>query len=492
MPTEAEVESAFAQLNSRLQDLEVRLTRTQEEKEGLAQEVERLRATGTPAGAAAGSSARARPGLVDTRLIGKPQSYDGDASRFADWAFVFKAYMSALDPAYQDAFEEIEGSQVPVLNATLPDKDVHLSTQLYYVLVMLCTGPALNKCYNAGVTEGYESWRQFVLQWEPKLASRFVGLLMQLLSFQFEGDLSARVSQFDRLVSAYEAQTKKKVDDSVKVGVAITGMRDAKVKEHLVRNAARLDTWALISAEVLEISRTQGYLNSTPVPMQLGALPPNRKGKGKGKGKSKGKPQQGKGTSTGTDNKDKECFYCKKKGHVKADCRARQRDLAAAEDKGGKKRQPGKPVSAMTVTDPVADPGFLLSLTRAEGAAAGSSACARDAAAGSTACSHRGPDTSTENQGTAVQPTRVAPLAGVTVCTPCAATVRPHSKTGHRLMIDNCAGASVFPVGYDDGAEVDDTVPGVTLTTATGEPVPAYAGRRSLQTARRSRDHRDV
>ena len=46
-------------------------------------------------------------------------------------------------------------------------------------------------------------------------------------------------------------------------------------------------------------------------------------------------------------------------------------------------------------------------------------------------------------------------------------------------MIDNCAGASVFPVGYDDRAEVDDTVPGVTLTPATGEPVPAYAGRKS-------------
>ena len=46
-------------------------------------------------------------------------------------------------------------------------------------------------------------------RWEPKLASRFVGLLMQLLTFQFEGDLSHKISQFDRLVAAYEAQAKK-------------------------------------------------------------------------------------------------------------------------------------------------------------------------------------------------------------------------------------------------------------------------------------------
>ena len=179
-----------------------------------------------------------------------------------------------------------------------------------------------SKCYNAGVTEGFESWRQFVLQWEPKLASRFVGLLMQLLTFQFEGDLSHKVSQFDRLIAAYETQAKKKVDDDIKVGVAIVGMRNAKVKEHLVRNAARLSTWASMSAEVIEVSRTHEYLNSTPVPMQLGALH-DKKAKGKAKAKAKGKGKGGqdaKKPSSSLGDKDKECFYCKKKGHVKADC----------------------------------------------------------------------------------------------------------------------------------------------------------------------------
>ena len=323
---------------------------------------------------------------------------------------------------------------MPVLNATLTEEDVSLSTQLYYVLVMLCSGPALNKCYNAGVTEGFESWRQFVLQWEPKLASRFVGLLMQLLTFQFEGDLSHKISQFDRLVAAYETQAKKKVDDDIKVGVAIIGMRDAKVKEHLVRNAARLSTWASMSAEVIEISHTQEYLNSTPAPMQLGALP-EKKAKGEAKAQ---KPSGSPG------DKDKECFYCKKKGHVKADCRARQRDLAAAEGRGGgknSKRQlaaaptseqpqatqqapvqqqtlqqpqqvymaptmpmvqyPGGqtgpyPVSAMTIA-PAPDQGFLLAMPLCASADAGSSARALETAEST------------------LQLTRVAPLAAESV-----------------------------------------------------------------------------
>ena len=64
MPTEAEVEAAFTQLNARIQEFEQRLAASQAERENLAQEVERLRAVGTPAGAAAGSTARAK-GLVD-------------------------------------------------------------------------------------------------------------------------------------------------------------------------------------------------------------------------------------------------------------------------------------------------------------------------------------------------------------------------------------------------------------------------------------------
>ena len=51
--------------------------------------------------------------------------------------------------------------------------------------------------------------------------------------------------------------------------------------------------------------------------------------------------------------------------------------------------------------------------------------------------------------------------------------------TKHRLMIDNGAGASVFPVGYDKRATADDTVNGVHLVTATGQSVKANSGKRS-------------
>ena len=185
---------------------------------------------------------------------------------------------------------------------------------------MLCTGSSLNKCYNAGPGEGYETWGQFVVQWAPKLASRFVGLLMQLMSFQFDGDLVYRIGQFERLCCDYEAQSGKRVEDDTKVGVMLLGMRDTKVREHLVRNSNRLATWATMSAEVMEISGTQAYIDSTPMPMQIGALPPGNKGKkGKGKGKRKGK-FKGKGKGNDGASAAPTCYYCQKPGHEKNDC----------------------------------------------------------------------------------------------------------------------------------------------------------------------------
>lgn len=60
------------------------------------------------------------------------------------------------------------------------------------------------------------------------------------------------------------------------------------------------DSWGKARDELLEISRTQKYLQETPQPMQLGATP-WKTGKGKD---SKGKDQKGKGK--GKDGKGKD------------------------------------------------------------------------------------------------------------------------------------------------------------------------------------------
>lgn len=168
-------------------------------------------------------------------------------------------------------------------NATLPQEDVELSSQLYYILVMLLRERPLDRMRNVGIGEGIEGYRQLSLEYEPKVQSRFVGLLMRLLSCSFDGDIPSKISEFERRILEYEQQSNQTIADDVKYGVLVMGVTDQQVKQHLVRNSGRLDTWAKARDELLEIARTQNFLQNNPQPMQLGATP--WKGKGKDPGK---------------------------------------------------------------------------------------------------------------------------------------------------------------------------------------------------------------
>ena len=102
------------------------------------------------------------------------------------------------------------------------------------------------------------------------------------------------------------------------------GVEDMRVKEHLIRNSVRITSWSQMRGEILEI---QQYIDSQPVPLQLGANPKS-KGRGKdGKGKGKGKDVKGKGKG-----KD-----------VKAEDQVEQQTR-------GKERRPEKDVETSTAT----------------------------------------------------------------------------------------------------------------------------------------------
>ena len=106
---------------------------------------------------------RVRAGVVDTRVIGKPDQFDGDPKKYADWSFKPRSHLGAVDHRYQQVLTTTETSSTPRLNATLGSEERALSTQMYYILVMTTAGAALDKCHNPGVNEGFEAWRQFVM-----------------------------------------------------------------------------------------------------------------------------------------------------------------------------------------------------------------------------------------------------------------------------------------------------------------------------------------
>ena len=190
---------------------------------------------------------------------------------------------------------------------------------------MTTEGAALDKCHNAGVNEGFEAWRQFVMEWEPTLRTRFVGILMNVLSYRFRDDIQnklggVRVAR-TRLREPVKKDRRRRHQDR---RGRCWGWKTCESKSTSSRTA-RITSWTQRREEILDITWTQQYTDSQPVPMQLGANPKSN-GKGKnGKEKGKGKGVKGKGKDGKTESSKKaksddqrKCVYFNKSGHAKA------------------------------------------------------------------------------------------------------------------------------------------------------------------------------
>ena len=217
------------------------------------------------------------------------------------------------------------------------------------------------------------------------------------------------------------------------------GMEDMRVKEHLIRSSVRITCWNQMREEILEITRTQQYIDSQPMPMQLGANP---KSKGKGKeSKGKGKDIKGKDKAKDVRNESskkvksddrRKCFYCNKTGHVRAECRKRLKELAEAE---------GKPVAASPHPHDTAAVVPLQCLLPGERHSS-TFVIAMPCENSETSCEFFNEQAVRSPGAGGFAPTetqRERPTAAI-----------PSNETF--FMMDTCAGASIIPRGFDQSA----------------------------------------
>jgi hypothetical protein len=173
------MEQQIQHLIERQQQLEAALTMEQQARSALEQ-----RAITTPRGEE--SQGRAN---IDTRLLGKPDRFDGSDSSWKDWEFVTRSYLMAAIGGIGQGLQAAESEpSVQVQNVHLTAEQKGASAQLYFSLVMQGSRswcwrriPGMERVAQLLATKdsnqicGTSEGDHHVPDWQWSRASRFIG-----------------------------------------------------------------------------------------------------------------------------------------------------------------------------------------------------------------------------------------------------------------------------------------------------------------------------
>ena len=261
-------------------------------------------------GVAGGASGGGPSGFgIDTRMLGRPDTFDGSESKWGDWSTVMKAYAALCNASLVSAMPASEVEAQEKRNSDLRDQlDVEASVALYYMLVLLTRNEPLNIVVNSGAGEGLLAWRRLVQRYDSAAATRLAGLLLNLMNWSFAGDIQSRMELFDRELQRYETRARESVSLNLRVGMVLNGLDRGPLKDHLLLNSAKYLTWQEFKSEIVNYRRaTQAIADSGGVtPMDVGAFTKGDKGRGRGAGKG---------------TQDQTCHNCGGRGHFKKDCK---------------------------------------------------------------------------------------------------------------------------------------------------------------------------
>ena len=116
----------------------------------------------------------------------------------------------------------------------------------------------------------------------------------------------------------------------IKIGTVVRQSPEGALRQHLIMNMDRFQTWEAFKHEIQNVKRAQAAAQSGPMPMNIDSLqqadPEALQGianqllsLAKGKGKTKGKKGKGKGKQKGNQS-GSPCPICNRSGHTRSEC----------------------------------------------------------------------------------------------------------------------------------------------------------------------------
>ena len=129
----------------------------------------------------------------------------------------------------------------------------HAVFDLHHLLMSMTTESAFDKVVNAGESEGAVAWKMLTERWEPRHKSTQAGVLLGLLKWNFDGEVQGRLESFERECANYHKMSGEVLSDNLRIGIVLSNLPDNEIKNHLLMQTERLNTWSLFRGEVEQI-----------------------------------------------------------------------------------------------------------------------------------------------------------------------------------------------------------------------------------------------
>ena len=314
--------------------------------------------------------------------FGVEADHDAEQSKWPEFCIGFKAWLYYAESEYEKELTFVEDNvkSAQPLSGMNQDSKAR-AEQPYSILTGLLRGRPLKILRSVSERNGYEVWRQLIVQYSPKTKGRAISVLsafMNFPAFDKSKTFLENIQSLERVRTEYRKVAGIDIGDDLQLSVLIRCL-PKYLQQHIQLQLTESSTYqnvrdAVLSYETVtqswsekkvltELGVVGSYAtgsSSGQAPMevdavqQFGGYGKGRKGKGKGKqdgkgnkgkngksfygqfdkGKGKGKAKNdGKGSWSSSQKFQGHCNFCGKFGHKENDCRKK---------KGGGKSDAGK------------------------------------------------------------------------------------------------------------------------------------------------------
>ena len=147
------------------------------------------------------------------------------------------AYAEAID---QELSTDITGAEIStdaLSNESMTPRKQSKSVQLYFVLIMLCTGRAQDRIASAPRGWSMEAWRMLFQAYPLKNNARLVVMMLEVL---VTNDMVNSLETMERKIKEFRRYANIEIPDFLKIGIAIRHAEEGPLRTHLIMNSQRL------------------------------------------------------------------------------------------------------------------------------------------------------------------------------------------------------------------------------------------------------------